>query len=120
LTNRGMQTLIPEVYQACKAELEKPDTEMVNAMKAIYEPFTAEEISESISALVYPEDIAWKGDVEVIYLGVDELHEAIPVHNGDWYFTGNYPTPGGNRVANQAFVSYVDGDTSRPYDMLGV
>ena len=91
---------------------------MVNAMKMLYEPLTADEISAEISEMVRPSDIGWKGEIEVIYQTIENLHKAIPIHNGDWYFTGNYPTPGGNRVANQSLVSYLEGDNTRPYDML--
>lgn len=118
LTKRGDQALIGEVHQACIDELKKDDKEMVNAVKKLYEPLTADDISQEISRMVRPEDITWKGDIIVLYQTIENLHKAIPRHNGDWYFTGDYPTPGGNRVANQALVSYLEGDSSRPYDVL--
>ena len=118
LTAKGRQALVEEVYYACVEELKKPDTEMKNAMRQIYGPLTADEISAEISEMVRPEGVDWKGKIEVIYQTIENLKSAIPVHNGDWYFTGNYPTPGGRRVANQSFVSFIDGDTIRPYDML--
>jgi len=71
-----------------------------------------------ISELLRPADSTWKGESEVIYQKVDDMHEAIPVHNGDWYFTGDYPTPGGYKVVNQAFIGYVEKRKERPYDML--
>ena len=113
-----MQRVIVDTYHACLAELEKPLDEMVNAVKRVYEPFSAEEISAEISLMVKPEDIAWNGEVEVIYQNIENLHASIPVHNGDWYFTGNYPTQGGTKVANRAFVQFYEGDERRPYDVL--
>ena len=91
---------------------------MQNPVKAIYEPFTEEELSAEVSKLVTPENIAWEGEVEVIFQTVEDLHSAIPNHQGDWYFTGNYPTPGGYKVVNQAFVGYMDKTGERPYDVL--
>ncbi len=118
LEKRGLHNVKIDVYAACKAELEKPVEEQVNCMKAFYEPFTAEEISAEIAEIVYPTDVQWSGEIEVIYQTIESLHGAIPVHNGDWYFTGNFPTPGGTKIANQAYISYIDGDEERPYDML--
>ena len=118
LEKRGLHNIKIDVYEACKAELKKPVQEQVNRMKAFYEPFTAEEISAEIAEIVYPTDVPWKGEIEVIYQTIENLHGAIPIHNGDWYFTGNFPTPGGTKIANQAYISYIDGDEERPYDML--
>ena len=98
------------------AELSKGKGEkMENVVRRIYEPFTADQISKRISELVMP-DIAWKGDVEIIYQGIDDLHAAIPNNSGDWYFTGNYPTPGGVAIANKAFISYMNNHSARPGD----
>ena len=118
LEKRGMHKVIVDTYHACLAELKKAPAEMVNAVKAIYDPFTAEEISAEISDMVKPEHISWSGDVVVIYQGIENLHTSIPLHNGDWYFTGNYPTPGGTKIANRAFVQFYEGDDRRPYDVL--
>ncbi len=118
LERKGMHKRIAEVYDRCREELAKPVEEMGNPVKAIYEPFTEEEISAEVSRLVTPEDIPWKGEVEVVYQTVAGLKDAIPVNNGDWYFTGDYPTPGGYKVVNQAFVGYHDQSGERPYDML--
>ncbi len=118
LEKTGRHNLLTDVYLACQEELKKPVEEMGNPVKAIYEPFTDAEISEEVSRLVTPEDISWKGSVEVIFQTVDNLHAAIPEHNGDWYFTGNYPTPGGYKVVNQAFIGYMDNTGERPYDIL--
>ncbi|MDF1753231.1 MAG: amidophosphoribosyltransferase [Verrucomicrobiales bacterium] len=118
LTQKNKQSLIADVHEICINELKKNDHEMINAMKLLYEPLTDDEISAEISRMVRPVDIEWEGEIEVIYQTIENLHKAIPVHNGDWYFTGNYPTPGGNRVANQSLVSHLEGDKTRPYDML--
>ncbi len=118
IEQRGMKNRLTDVYYACLEELKKPVEEMQNPVKAIYEPFTEEEISAEVSKLVTPEDIPWDGEVEVIFQTVEDLHAAIPNHQGDWYFTGNYPTPGGYKVVNQAFVGFMDKTGERPYDVL--
>ncbi len=118
LERRGDHNLLTDVYYRCKEELKKPVEEMINPVKAIYESFTDEEISAEVSRMVTPEESEWKGQVEVIYQSVEAMHEAIPLHNGDWYFTGNYPTAGGFKVVNQAFVGYMDKTGERPYDIL--
>ena len=82
-------------------------------MKRIYEPFTDEEISAKISQMLKPEDLT--AELEVIYNSVENLHKACPNHTGDWYFTGDYPTPGGNMVVNQAFTNYIEGKNIRAY-----
>lgn len=110
---RGNDTLIEEVYHACKAELEKPLEEQENRVQPIYDQLTDEDTSAKISALLTPEDMA--AEVRIIYQSVSGLHAAIPHHQGDWYFTGNFPTPGGNRVANRAFVYWKEGRTERAY-----
>ena len=113
LKERGMESVITEVYQKCKAQQTFPNAEDVNFVKAIYKPFTPEEISDKCVQLLRPEDI--KADVEIIFQGIDELHKACPNHKGDWYFTGNYPTSGGYRVVNKSFMYYVDGNSKRAY-----
>jgi len=119
LEKRTMHRLIVDTYHACLAELEKArSVDMINAVKAIYDPFSAEEISTEISEMVVPEDIPWHGEVEVVFQNIENLHASIPIHNGDWYFTGNYPTPGGTKIANRAFVQFYEGDARRPYDVL--
>jgi len=117
LERRGMGSVLEEVYTACKAELKKPAAERVNAVKRIYEPFTDDEISQEIASIVYPEDIGWHGEVEVIYQTVENLHAAIKGPTGDWYFTGDYPTPGGYAVVNRAFIDWREGNTGRSYDL---
>ncbi len=113
LHKNGKSQLIQEVYKKCKAQLELPKEQMINCVKEIYEPFTADEISDEISVLLKHEDV--KADVKIIYQTIEGLHKACPNNNGDWYFSGNYPTPGGIRVVNKAYVNYVDGVNERAY-----
>ena len=87
--------------------------EQVNQVREIYRPFTAEQVSAKISELLTPKEIS--AEVEIIYQSIEDLHQAIPNDKGDWYFTGNYPTPGGNRVVNQSFVNYIEGKNERAY-----
>ena len=110
---RGNQALIDEVYADCKAELEKPYDQQENKVKPIYQSLTPEETSAKISELLTPEGM--KAQVQIIYQSITGLHEAIPHHQGDWYFTGNFPTPGGNRVVNRAFVFWKEGRSQRAY-----
>ena len=113
LKDRGMESVIDEVYQKCKAQIGLPKEEVVNYVKGIYDPFTPEEISAKCVELLRPEDM--KAEIEIIFQGIEELHQACPNHKGDWYFTGNYPTPGGNKVVNKAFMYYVEGNPNRAY-----
>ena len=107
LKERGMESLIDEVYRLCKAQENKPKEEMVNYVKMIYEPFTDEEISAKIAEMLTPEGT--RAEVRIVYQTIEDLHKAIPNHPGDWYFSGNYPTPGGNRLVNHAFINYYEG-----------
>ena len=91
----------------------KPDEEIVNYVKELYAPFTDEEISQKITELLRPE--AMQCDLDIIFQSVENLHKACPKNLGDWYFTGNYPTPGGNRVVNQAFINFYEGNKQRAY-----
>ena len=113
LKEAGKGLLIEDVYHQCKAQEERPRADVENAVKAIYEPFTDAQISQKISELLTPEDM--KAEVEVVYQSIEGLHAACPNHTGDWYFSGNYPTPGGNRVVNRAFVYYYEGKNLRAY-----
>jgi amidophosphoribosyltransferase len=113
IKERGMEQLLDDVYQACKIELEKPLLEMENVVRRIYEPFTYEEVSRKIADIIKPKHIF--SDVDVIYQTVEDLHTACPNHTGDWYFTGDYPTPGGARVAIRAFVNFMEGRNVRAY-----
>ncbi|MEZ5325012.1 MAG: amidophosphoribosyltransferase [Verrucomicrobiales bacterium] len=117
LKERGMDSVIDSVYQECLEALASSEPVSQNAVKRIYEPFTANEISAKISEFVYPKVKHWTGKVEVIFLSVEELHDAIPGHVGDWYFTGDYPTAGGYDVCHRAFVHYYEKKGGRAYDM---
>ncbi|MDA7881630.1 amidophosphoribosyltransferase [Akkermansiaceae bacterium] len=117
LERSGRAALIEEVYQDCVAELEKPPAERINAVKKLYQDFTDDEISQEIAAIVYPEDIDWHGEVEVLYQTVENLHASIGGPSGDWYFTGDYPTQGGVSVANRAFIHWREGKAGRSYDL---
>ena len=109
------ESVIKSVYQDALAQEDKHDYEMENVIKKLYDRFTADEISKKISELVTPDLPEWKGEVEIIYQSIENLHAALPNHSGDWYFTGNYPTPGGNRVLNKAFINYYENSDLRSY-----
>ena len=94
-------------------ENEKPIAEIRNVVKEVYDPFTAQEISNKITELLHPQNI--KAEVQIIYQSIEGLHASCPNHKGDWYFTGNYPTPGGNKVSNRAFINYMQGKKERAY-----
>jgi len=105
--------LLDEIYEKAKAMDELSREKVVNLVKQIYDLFTPEQISRKITELLTPDDI--KAEVEIIYQSVEGLHEAIPDHKGDWYFTGNYPTPGGNKVVNRSFINFMEGKNVRAY-----
>jgi len=113
LKERGLEGLIQEVYEKCKAQVHLADHEVKNFVKEIYEPFEAQEISDKIAELLTPPEVNAK--VSVLYQTIEDLHLSCPGHPGDWYFTGDYPTPGGNRVVNKSFMYYVEGRTERAY-----
>jgi len=113
LKENGKENIIQEVYDKCKNQVHLPKEEIKNYVKEIYEPFSAEEISAKISQLLTPPSINAK--VEIIYQTIENLHDACPDNLGDWYFTGDYPTPGGNRVVNRAFMNWVEGKNERAY-----
>lgn len=117
LKERGAHARIEDVYRACLKELTKPKEEQVNCVKEIYSQFHAREISAKIAEMLYPKHIPWKGDLVIIYQTIEDLHRSTPEHTGDWYFTGNYPTPGGTQVVNQAFIHYYENRTGRSYDL---
>ena len=107
IRERGMEDLLREVYENCKKELAKPKGEIIsNAVRAVYKPFTVDEINKKIVEMLRPEGMTTP--VELVFQSVEGLHNAIPNHPGDWYFTGNYPTSGGMRLVNEAFVSYYE------------
>ena len=105
--------IIDEVYKKCKAQQSKEDVDIINHVKEVYKPFTADQISAKIAQMLKTEEI--NAEVEVIYQTIEGLHKACPNHTGDWYFTGNYPTPGGMRVVNQAFINFYEGNDERAY-----
>jgi len=113
LHERGLSHIIDEVYEKCKASLLLPKEEIVNHVKDIYRPFKQEEISAQITKIITP--AGTNAEVEIIYQTLDNLHVACPNHKGDWYFSGNYPTPGGNKVVNKAFVNWKEGNNQRAY-----
>jgi len=114
LKDAGKDDIILQVYQNCKDSAKLPKEEVENYVKAIYEPFTDQEISDRIAKIITPKEI--KAEVKVIYQTLDNLHKAIPDHQGDWYFSGNYPTPGGNKVVNKAFANWMEGKNTRGYN----
>jgi amidophosphoribosyltransferase len=113
LHDRNMQSTIDFVYRKCKEQLLLPKEQVKNYVKEIYAPFTDEEISAKIAVLLKPRTV--NAEVSIIFQKVDNLHIACPNHTGDWYFTGNYPTPGGNKVVNRAFVNWVEKKNERAY-----
>ena len=108
LKETGRETILESVYKECLEMIKKPAGEQTNCVKAIYEPFTDREISAKIAELLTPKGVNAK--VEIVYQTLDGLHEAIPSSPGDWYFSGNYPTPGGNKLVNQAYINYYEGN----------
>lgn len=113
LRESGREQLIEEVYHKCKNQVQLDDHEVVNHVKEIYAPFTDKEIADKISELLTPADM--RAEVKIIFQSVKNLHIACPNHTGDWYFTGNYPTPGGNRVVNRAYINFFEKNDERPY-----
>lgn len=109
----GQEQKLNALYLRAKEELKKPKEEQVNLVKEIYAPFSDEQVSEMIARLIKPAGL--NAELQIIYQGLDGLHNACPNHKGDWYFSGNYPTPGGNKVSNQAFVNYMEGSSKRAY-----
>jgi amidophosphoribosyltransferase len=113
LKDRGLEGTIDKVYQDCLNQQGLPDSEIRNYVKEIYAPFTPQEISDKIAVILTPASV--KAEVKIIYQGISDLHAAAPGHTGDWYFTGNFPTPGGRRVVNKAFLNYYEGKRERAY-----
>ena len=106
IEERGMWQLVNDTYMACKRELQKPKEEIHNCVRAVYAPFTVEEINNKIVEMLRPANM--QAPIELVFQSIEGLHEACPNHPGDWYFTGHYPTPGGTRLCNKAFVNYID------------
>jgi amidophosphoribosyltransferase len=113
LKERGKEDILKELYDQCKEMVRNNQLHSVNVVKQIYKSFTNEEITKKIAELITPKGL--EIPVDVIYQTIESLHEACPNNLGDWYFTGNYPTPGGNRVVNTAFINYMEGKNARGY-----
>ena len=113
LKENNLQSVIDNVYNKCKEQMAFAKEDMKNHVKEIYSPFSPEQISSKISKILTPESV--NAEVEIIYQSIEDLHISCPNHTGDWYFTGDYPTPGGNKVVTKAFINYVEGDKSRAY-----
>ncbi|MDG1261833.1 MAG: amidophosphoribosyltransferase [Flavobacteriales bacterium] len=113
LKKRGKQDILDSVYRKCKEQEDLPKEQVKNYVKEVYASFTNEEVSDEISELLTPPGV--KADVKIIYQTVQKLHKACPDNLGDWYFTGDYPTPGGNKVVNKAFMNYMEGKNVRAY-----
>ena len=109
----GQDSILDVLYNKAKSELLKPKEDQINVVKEIYKTFTNEQISQKIGDLLKPKDL--KAELQIIYQSIEGLHQACPDNLGDWYFTGNYPTPGGNKVANKAFVNFMEGKNERAY-----
>ncbi|MDE5723815.1 MAG: amidophosphoribosyltransferase [Paramuribaculum sp.] len=108
---RGMDSLLDDTYRRCVEMESRPDSLQANCVKAIYAPFTDREIAAQIAEMLTPSDV--DADVEIIYQSIDGLHRSIPDHPGDWYFSGDYPTPGGFRAVNRAYINFYEGNTDR-------
>jgi amidophosphoribosyltransferase len=113
LKETGRDNVIDDVYDRCLEMLELPLDQQENAVKDIYRPFTPEQISDKIAEMLTPPEI--NAEVKIVYQSIGGLHAACPDHTGDWYFTGDYPTPGGYRVVNRAYINYREGRNVRAY-----
>ena len=113
LKERNQEKIIDDVYQQCKQQLTLPKEKMINCVREIYRPFSTDEISMQISKLLTPKQTS--SPVEIIYQSIEDLHASCPDNTGDWYFTGNYPTAGGNKVVNKSFINYIEGSNKRAY-----
>ena len=116
IKERGMEDLLQELVERCNDLKRNNRLNSENVVKHIYKPFTVAEISKKIAELITPEEITVP--VDVIYQTIEDLHESCPTNLGDWYFTGNYPTPGGNRVVNKAFLNFMQGKNVRGYELI--
>jgi len=109
----GRDAILQEIYQSCLADEKKPRVEAQNQVVRLFEPFSAEQISDKIAKILTPPGM--QAEVQIIYQGIGGLRKACPNHTGDWYFTGNYPTPGGHRVANRSFINFMEKSDARAY-----
>jgi amidophosphoribosyltransferase len=113
LKETGQSGIISEVYRKCKEQHDLPTHQVTNAVKEIYKPFKPEQISRKISQMLHPPQV--QAHVEIIFQTIEDLHASCPTNTGDWYFTGNYPTAGGNKVANRSFINFIEGRNERSY-----
>jgi amidophosphoribosyltransferase len=113
LKDRGQVQILEAAYDKCKQAQQDNNLQQENFVKAIYDPFTPDEISKKIAQMLRPEDV--NAEVDIVYQSIEGLYDACPKNHGDWYFTGNYPTQGGNRVANKAFMNYMERKEGRGY-----
>ena len=113
LKEREMQSVIDEVYRKSLAQKDKPIDEIVNYVKEIYAPFSDEEISAKMAKMLTPKGT--QAEIEIVFQSIENLHKATPNHKGDWYFSGDYPTPGGNKMVNRAFLNYIESVDKRSY-----
>ena len=111
----GQSELLKEVYRDCLAQVDLPATEQVNHVKRLYDRYTDEQISKKIGELVYPRGIQWQGDLDIVFLPVEKMRAALPNNNGSWYFTGEYPTPGGYAMLNKAYINFFENKDGRAY-----
>jgi len=114
---RGSSIILQQIYQECQAELEKPRHEQANPVQKLYASFTDEELSAEISDISYPEDTKWKGELEIVFLSTSDLHKSLSGTYGDWYFTGNYPTPGGYTTVLRAYINHYEKREGRAYGL---
>ncbi len=115
---QGTMHIVDDIYYKCKEQVKSPEIEPVNYVQDFYSPFTAEQISDKIASILSPKDV--KAEVQIIYQTIENLHAACPKNLGDWYFTGDYPTSGGNKVVNRAFVNFYEGKNQRAYSQITV
>lgn len=113
LKDTRQDTIINDVYKKCKASEHLPKEDVINHVREIYKPFKPEEISAKIAEMLHTPDV--NAEVEIVFQTIEDLHKACPGHKGDWYFTGEYPTPGGNKVVNRSFINYIEGKNERAY-----
>ena len=113
LKETGNEYIINEVYKKSKEQEDLPKEHIINYVKEIYRPFTREQISDKIAQMLKNTNI--KADLKIVYQTIENLHKACPDNLGDWYFTGDYPTPGGNKVVNRSFINFIEGRNIRAY-----
>ncbi len=113
LRDTGREQVLTDIYEACKADEKRPMAQAQNQVIHLFDPFTPQQVSDKIAEILTPKGM--KAEVQIIYQSIGGLHEACPDHKGDWYFTGNYPTPGGHRVANRSFINFMEKSDARAY-----